>query len=121
MSHCEDALQNIYAALKEYRLQHEGYHPDTLEILVEEGLLSMWDLVCPACSYGPGKSSYQYRGCKVNEGFPGELIIAYCKDPNHKGRRNVLFMDGHTERPPEKVFQSLLKKDNELRNMLNLP
>ena len=48
------------------------------------------------------------------------MVLAFDKKPVHKGRRNVLFADGSMMRPPEKLFQSIIDKDNRLRQQLYL-
>ena len=98
-----------------------GRNPQTLEELVEgsEGLTA-WDLVCPAGPGAVGESSYTYRGGDLGCEADDEMVVAYCREPWHKGRRNVLFADGRTERPPEGVFESWIRRDNRLRKEAEL-
>ncbi|MBN1763857.1 MAG: hypothetical protein JW860_01250 [Sedimentisphaerales bacterium] len=120
MSICDEALKRVYQAIEAYREQN-GHNPMELQELVDSELLSPWDLVCPASSFGVGECSYIYRGRGLESAYPGELILVCDKSPWHKGRRNILFANGSIQRPPEKIFQSALEKDNRLRREYDLP
>lgn len=120
MSHCDDNLKKIYAALLIWQEEHAGQNPP--EILDLEGTagLTAWDFICPASDAGIGSSPWGYRGHDLYSGAPAEMVLAFDKKPVHKGRRNVLFADGSMMRPPEKLFQSIIDKDNRLRQQLQL-
>ena len=49
------------------------------------------------------------------------MILAYDKQPWHKGRRNVLFANGQVTRPTEPDFRKAVATDNRLRRDLSLP
>ena len=121
MPHCDDALKAIGKAIRIYQERFDGSNPLKLEHLVEKNLLTPWDIICPASSDRIGECSYVYRGCDVNAGIAEEMIIAYCRESWHKGRRNILFVHNEVQRPPEKKFNNLIEKDNELRRQFGLP
>ena len=121
MAHCEDGLKKIWAAILAYRDEHAGKGPAELEVFLESRVLTVWDLVCPTSSDTVGQCSYVYRGCDLEKGMPGKMILAYDKEPLHKGRRNILFVDGRVERPKEKTFLQAIEKDNEYRSEYGLP
>ena len=119
MGHCDEALKKISSAIIAYQQVNENQNPPTLENLINKEL-TVWDLVCPVSPFSAGECSYVYRGEDLNGSVPEEMILAYDKQPWHKGRRNILFADGSVQRPPEKVFTSFIKKDNEMRLLLAL-
>ena len=121
MGHCDDTLKKISRAISTYRAENHDRYPPTLETLTETSALSPWDLICPAGSCTVGQCSYTYRAADLPAQPPAGIIIAHDKTPCHKDRRNVLFANGNVQRPPEKVFQTMIKKDNQLRQQLNLP
>ena len=120
MGHCDEALKKIGSAIIAYQQANENQNPASLEKLTDNKL-TVWELVCPASPFSAGECSYVYRGEDLNGSVPEEMILAYDKQPWHKGRRNILFADGSVRRPPEKVFTSFIKKDNEMRLLLALP
>jgi len=120
MSHCEEGLARVAGAIRQYQQANGGQYPASLESLVEGGVLSAWDLVCPAGPHGVGQCSYVYRGADLTAEAPDELIVAYDRQPWHKGRRNILFADGQVRRRPEGVFESSLARDNRLREEAGL-
>ncbi len=115
MSHCDDALRKIGQAIRDYQKVNDDRNPPSLETLVESEILSPWDLVCPASTFGVGECSYEYRGADLESWADPKMIIAYDKQANHKGRRNILFAKGNVDRLPERVFEKFLKKDDQLR------
>ncbi len=118
---CDEALERIGKAIKAYRNENDDEAPETLDVLVECKAITPWDLVCPVSPFSVGDSSYVYRGDDIPGYPPAEMIVAHDKIACHKGRRNILFANGHVKRPPEKLFESFVRKDNELRKLLNLP
>ncbi len=121
MSHCDENLARIGEALKRYLKENEDRYPATLQELVDRDYISAWDLVCPVSPFAVGECPYYYRGEGLYTGIPREMVIAYDKQPVHKGRRNILFADGKLQRPPEGVFESHIRKDNKLRAESGLP
>jgi len=121
MAHCDETLKKIGRIIFDYQKNNEGKNPPDLQTLVDLDILSPWDLVCPASSFGVGQCSYEYRGADLYSGLPKDLILAYDKQPGHKGRRNILFANGDVSRPPEKIFHKHLSQDNKLRQKLSLP
>ena len=120
MSHCDETLKLIGQIISEYLKINDDHYPPQLETLVEKGLITVWELICPVSPFAVGQCSYGYRGWDLYYGVPAEMVVAYDKLPNHKGRRNILFADGTVKRPPEKVFFSFIKIDNEYRQSLGL-
>ena len=120
MSHCDDALRKIGKAIISYQKGHDNQNPPSLHQLVEIEALTPWDLVCPASTFGVGECSYEYRGADLENEADPEMILAYDKLPNHKGRRNILFADGQVKRPPEKFLKKFIDKDNQIRRQLQL-
>lgn len=121
MAICDEGLAKIGAALKAHQEANGGRYPERLEALVEgSGELTVWDLVCPGGPDAVGECSYTYRGGDLDCEADGEMVVAYCREPWHKGRRNVLFADGRTERPPEGVLESWIRRDNRLRREAGL-
>ncbi len=120
MPHCDETLEKIGKAVAVWRKDHGGQYPPCLEDLVGTGGITAWDLICPASPEGVGECSYVWRGADLWGEVPDEMILAYDKHANHKGRRNVLFADGHVERFPERVFDRKIQADNEVRRQLAL-
>ena len=124
MPHCDEGLKEIYQAISQYQQQHQGTYPPNLGTLVESELLSPWLLVCPASEFGVGECSYIYRAAdlptELSRDAAQNIIIAYDKKPWHKKRRNMLFADGQVQRPPEKICSQFIKKDNRMRESLDL-
>ncbi len=120
MSHCDDSLRKIYNVLQTYQQNHDGKNPACLLDLIEDSELNVWDFVCPNCDVPVGQSSYIYRGEDLDQSAKKEMILAYDKNPVHKGRRNILFVNGEVLRPPESVFESAIRKDNACRESLGL-
>lgn len=122
MGHCDEALKKIGRAVVAYQRNNDGANPATLAILLEVSDLTAWDFVCPAGGYGPGESSYIYRGDDLCADLPDadEMILAYDRSACHKGRRNVLFADGAARRPTEQNFEKAIEKDNQIRRQFGL-
>ncbi|MBN1435893.1 MAG: hypothetical protein JW936_02355 [Sedimentisphaerales bacterium] len=124
MPHCDEGLKEIYQAIIQYQQQNQGAYPPNLETLVESELLSPWLLVCPASEFGVGECSYIYRAAdlppQLSRDAAKNIIIAYDKKPWHKKRRNILFADGQIQRLPEKIYSQFIKKDNQLRETMDL-
>jgi len=120
MSRCDDGLRVIGRAIGRYQAENGGRNPAEVGELVVLKWLSPWDLVCPPSGEAVGGCSYVYRGGDLGAESPGELVLLYDRRPVHKGRRNILFADGRVERRPEGVFESVIRKDNELRGQLGL-
>ena len=120
MSHCDDNLKKVYEALLIWQNEHEGQNPPEILDLKGIGGLTAWDFICPVSNAGIGTCPWDYRGGDLYMGVASEMILAHDKDPVHKGRRNVLFADGSMTRLPEKLFQSLVDKDNRFRLQIGL-
>jgi len=120
MAHCDEALARIVKVIQQYQAEHEGKNPATLEELIGSNGLTAWDVVCPASSVGIGECSYVYRGGDLYAYVPEKMILAYDREPWHKGRRNVLFADGNVKRPLEEAFEKAIEKDNQFRRSLEL-
>ncbi len=121
MAHCDESLKLIGKKIKEYQKLNDGSFPPSLETLIELKMITVWELVCPVSPFPVGESSYIYRGDDLYTGVPDELIVAYDKINGHKTRRNVLFANGKVHRQPENVFEKLIDRDNEYRQMFGLP
>ena len=121
MAHCEDGLKKIFQAIQAFQNENGGAGPDSLEDLLDSQDLTAWDLVCPTSSDSVGQCSYEYRGCDLYPNSPKQMILAYDKNPLHKGRRNILFADGRVERPKEKIFLKAIEEDNHYREQSGLP
>ena len=121
MAHCDEALTRIGKAITAYQEKFAHQNPPDLQTLIDNQSITPWDLVCPVSPFEFGQCPYIYRGGDLDADAPPKMILAYDKLPCHKGRRNVLFTDGKIIRPPEKLFQSFIRQDNQLRRELNLP
>lgn len=115
MAHCEDSLRKIWQAIGAFQNENAGANPDGLEDLLGSQRLSAWDLVCPTSADAVGQCSYAYRGGDLDKSAAGKMILAYDKEPLHKGRRNILFADGRVDRPKEKTFFKAIEEDNQRR------
>ena len=120
MAHCDESLRKIFGAIRAYAKANGGGYPARLEELVEAEAITAWDLVCSAGSVPIGKSSYVYRGSDLYETVPEEMVVAYDIGPWHKGRRNILFVNGEVKRPPERQFDRAISKDNQIRSEIGL-
>ncbi len=120
MAHCDEALERIWQEIKKYRKAHNNRNPGALMDLIECSELNGWDFVCPVGTTPIGDCSYVYRGVDLYKGVPEEMIVAYDREANHKGRRNVLYAKGTVVRPKEEVFEQQISKDNEHRKELGL-
>jgi len=120
MGHCDDSLRKIGRAIIAYQKENDYHNPAGLQELVDLDLITCWELVCPAASFPVGESSYEYRGADLYADVLPDMILAYDRQANHKGRRNILFADGRVERPPEKYVSEIIAKDNECRRQLEL-
>ena len=114
MPHCDDGLKEIGEAIRAYRLE-KGRNPLELQELVEAGVISPWLLVCPASDAAVGECWYVYRGGDLEGRIPGDMVIAYDREPVHKYRRNILFAHGGVGRVPEGIFEKAIRTDNRLR------
>jgi prepilin-type processing-associated H-X9-DG protein len=120
MAHCEDGLKKIWRAIRDYQKENSGQGPARLEDFLETKALTVWDLVCPTSADSVGQCSYVYRGCDLEQGAPAKMIMAYDKEPLHKGRRNILFADGRVGRPKETIFLKAIEEDNRYREQFGL-
>ncbi len=120
MAHCDESLKLIGEKIAEYQKNHDGMFPPSLDTLVELEMITVWELVCPVSPFPVGQCSYFYRGADLFTGVPKEMVVAYDKVNGHKERRNILFANGRVHRPPEGVFNSFIRKDNEFRRQMNL-
>jgi prepilin-type processing-associated H-X9-DG protein len=115
---CEANLKSIGMGLLMYSADNKNKFPADLETMVAKKYLPAQLLVCTATK---SRESYIYRGATITVKDPTWMIMVYEKSGNHKGGRNVLFLDCHTEWVTEERFQELIKKDNEYRRGKGLP
>lgn len=121
MAHCDDGLRKIYRAIRAFQKDNDGKNPLRLEDLLDASELTAWDLVCPTSDDAVGQCSYAYRGSDLDDAAPSHLILAHDKKPLHKGRRNILFVDGRLIRPHENNFQKAITADNTYRKQMGIP
>lgn len=122
MSHCDDALRAIGRAILKYQIGNHGCNPPDFKTLLRStDELTAWQFICPVCPEPVGRTSYVYRGPDLDSDAPAEMILAYDRSPVHKGRRNILFVDGSVRRPTEPDFEKAIDRDNQLRQELDLP
>jgi hypothetical protein len=90
---CISNLMKLRDALSVYANKHGQRYPDTLAVLVEEGLLSEERLDCPShsASATPGGSSYLYFGKGVSANDPGNALLVVDDTDRHRNGRLGLF------------------------------
>ncbi len=110
--HCQRNLSDIYDALNQYRLRHEGRGAPSLQALLDEKLVEKEsELRCPA---GSGQEAmYRYvPDAKLQPGLGrgalSNALVAWDSRPHHGGSRMVLFADGRTGLLTEADFRALL-------------
>jgi len=112
---CATNLSSLGKALLIYANDHADEFPSNLDALVEKVEVSPQSLICD------GKR-YIYRGDDLpNTSVEPSLVMAHDRAGNHKGGRNVLFVDTHVEWVTEERFQKLIEEDNAMRRKAGLP
>jgi len=115
---CRANLHQIGNGIMIYANDHEDKLPENLEELIEKADMHPRYLRCPVSG-----DRYIYRGKDLDTtvSTPPQMILVYDEYGFHRGKRNVLFMDGHVEQMAEGAFQAAIQKDNELRKQQGLP
>lgn len=77
---CEENLDRIYFALRDYAKKHDGAFPDSLEVLADEGYLDSrsW-LTCPAYRFQIGTLTYVFApDINVNNPLwpPDQMVVS---------------------------------------------
>ena len=104
-------LRGIGMGAQIYASEHDNIFPESLEVLVEQGMITREILVSPRAA-GDGVS-YIYFGGQKTTSNPRN-VLAYELVIGEEGT-NVLFIDGHVEwlRPAE--FERVLQESYERR------
>ena len=109
---CEDNLERIYAALRNYTDSHGGAFPKSLDSLVEEGHLDSRDyLTCPAYKVRVGETTYILTpdinvGAKRPDGadwWPPDTMVVSDGPPYNAhgdGFVRTLLLSGEVKRVP---------------------
>ena len=104
---CASNLHTIGSGCMQYAETHDGRLPDRLSQLYRQGfIMDLEVFVCPATgreSPSPDLidewTDYEYvAGLATSDDV--QSIVACDKDGNHRGGRNVLYLDGHVEWEP---------------------
>ena len=95
MLYCASNLRAIGVAIVGFAYDHDGQLPEKLEGI------SQYDasdkiLFCPSAK-DKARYSYELTGATNLWGVSSNTIILIEIEPNHYGRRHVLFDDGHVE------------------------
>jgi len=112
---CMSNLRQLGLCLALYANEHRGVFPESLdELLPYTGTGQVF--VCPAdenpiATAGGLRTSYRYLGGFSMDQLGPDLMIAFDKEGNQAGRRNVLFVDGHVQQLSEDEFQRRLQRD----------
>jgi prepilin-type processing-associated H-X9-DG protein len=116
---CGTNLSGLGKALLIYANDYGEELPPTLEALK---MVEVTDrsLRCGCDREGKGGTPYVYRGGDLNTSRNPDMITVYCKR-DHRGGRNVLFLDSHVEWVTQEQFRKLIERDNLLRRQAGLP
>ena len=102
---CKGALMKLNGKLNMYAPTYLG--GQSLEELVDKGMLSAENILCPS---DPGRSpGYLYAPARRVVGSVSDRIRACDRRGNHGGRRLVLFADGRVRQLSEREFAELLE------------
>jgi len=113
---CGTVLSGMGKGMLIYANDHEDKWPPNLQTLVETVEYPRSDLICPAMRHKPQYESYVYRGADTGgTSVEPMIIMVHDRTGNHKGGRNVLFVDSHVEWVTEQRFQELVERDNKMR------
>lgn len=119
---CDEVLSSLAKGMLLYANDHDDKWPPSLEVLVETQEYPLSYVRCPAMGHRPEYASYVYRGVDTGGVWVEPMIILmHDKAGNHKGGRNVLFVDSHVEWVTEERFAELVARDNELRRGRGFP
>jgi prepilin-type processing-associated H-X9-DG protein len=118
---CATNLSGLGKAMLIHANDYNDELPASLETLKKTAEVTDQSLSCGCDREGKGGIPYVYRGVDLrNTSANPDLITVYCKR-DHRGGRNVLFLDSHVEWMTEEQFQRLIEKDNLLRRQAGLP
>ncbi|MBN1362894.1 MAG: hypothetical protein JW993_20010 [Sedimentisphaerales bacterium] len=119
---CGTTLSGMGKAMLIYANDYDDKWPPSLETLVEKAEYPRSGLICPAMKHQPDYASYVFRGVDtVGTSAEPSIIMVHDRAGNHRGGRNVLFVDSHVEWITEEDFQKLIAHDNALRRKRGLP
>ena len=92
---CASNVKALGRAIAEFAREHNGKHPEKLEDISPYGG-SNKTFVCPSAN-DKSHFSYVLTGATNVWGVSTNTIILLEVEPNHYGRRHVLFDDGRVE------------------------
>ncbi len=116
---CGTNLSGLGKALLIHANDYADELPATLVTLKTTAEVTDRSLSCGCDREGKGGIPYVYRGGDLNTSRNPDMITAYCKR-DHRGGRNVLFLDSHVEWVTQEQFQKLIERDNLLRRQAKL-
>ena len=118
---CGTNLSGLGKAILIHANDYADKLPATLVTLKTTAEVTDRSLCCGCDREGKGGTPYVYRGADVPDTSANpDLITVYCKR-DHRGGRNVLFLDSHVEWVTQEQFQKLIERDNLLRRQARLP
>jgi len=109
-AHCASNLRAIGQGLKVYAPDYAGAYPPTLRTLIDDGLVTAWQLISPVSGHATPACDYYYvTGLTLND--PAMWIVAYGDPAYLKGAgANVLYLDGHVDFVREPQFSQDLAR-----------
>jgi prepilin-type processing-associated H-X9-DG protein len=116
---CATNLSGLGKALLIHANDYGDELPATLATLKTTVEVTDRSLSCGCDREGKGGTAYVYRGADLNTSRNPDMITVYCKE-DHRGGRNVLFLDSHVEFVTQEQFRKLIEKDNLLRRQVGL-
>ena len=116
---CATNLSGLGKALLIHANDYADELPATLATLKTTAEVTDGSLSCGCDREGKGGTPYVYRGADLNTSRNPDMITVYCKR-DHRGGRNVLFLDSHVEWVTQEQFRKLIERDNLLRRQAGL-
>ncbi len=104
-AHCISNLKQTAYACERFSKDNNGKLPGTFEVMLSMGI----DKRIFSCPSRRGEMDYVYVP-GLEPGDPPDCILAYDKEGNHEGGRNVLFLDKNVKWMTEEAFQTTLEK-----------
>jgi len=118
---CGTNLSGLGKAMLIHANDYNDKLPVTLVTLKTTAEVTDRSLSCGCDREGKGGTPYVYRGDDLSDTSANpDLITVYCKR-DHRGGRNVLFLDSHVEWVTQEQFRKLIERDNLLRRQAGLP
>ncbi len=107
---CASNLRGIGQGLKVYASDYADAYPPTLRTLIDDGVVTAWQLISPVSGHATPACDYYYvTGLTLND--PAMWIVAYGDPAYLKGAgANVLYVDGHVAFVKEPQFSQDLAR-----------